>query len=120
MHELSIVLSIIDTAEEQARQHGAPYLEEINLEIGELASIEPDALEFAWEAAVPGTVLERARRNIRYVPARARCLECAHEFAMQQLFETCPQCGSFFNDLLEGRELKIKSLVLASAEDAIS
>jgi hydrogenase nickel incorporation protein HypA/HybF len=120
MHELSIVLSIIETAEEQARKHGAPYLEEINLEIGTLAGIEPDALEFAWEAAVTGTVLASARRNIRYVPGRARCMECEHEFSMQQFFDTCPQCGSFFNDLLQGRELKIKSLVLASGEGVIS
>jgi len=112
MHELSIVMSIVDTAEEQVAKHGATRVESIGLEIGALAGIEPDALEFAWEAAVPETVLAHAERHIHYVQARAKCAGCGHEFDIEQLFEPCPQCGAYFNDLLQGREMKIKTMTL--------
>jgi len=112
MHELSIVLSIVDAAREQAEAHQAERVERIALEIGTLAGIEPDALEFAWQAAVPDTVLQDTQREINYLQARARCVACGYEFDVQQLFEPCPKCGEFFNDLIQGKELKIKSLTL--------
>ncbi|MCO6479115.1 MAG: hydrogenase maturation nickel metallochaperone HypA [Phaeodactylibacter sp.] len=112
MHELSIVMSIVDSAREQVAKHQAARVESITLEIGALAGIEPDALEFAWEAAVPDTVLAGAERHILYVPAMAKCAGCGHEYEIQQLFEPCPQCGEYFSDLLQGRELKIKTMTL--------
>lgn len=112
MHELSIVLSIVDSAEAQVAMNAASRVESIELEIGTLAGIEPDALDFAWTAAVPDTVLATAERHIRYVQAKARCAGCGHEFDLGQLFEPCPQCGEYFSDLLQGRELKIKTMTL--------
>ncbi len=114
MHELSIVMSIVDSAREQVVKHGAARVERIGLEIGTLAGIETDALEFAWQAAVPGTVLADAERQIHYIQARARCAGCGHEFDIQQLFEPCPLCGEYFNDLLQGQELKIKTMTLVT------
>ena len=114
MHELSIVMSIVDSAREQVAKHSASRVESIGLEIGTLAGIEPDALEFAWEAAIPDTVLSGAERHIHYVQARAKCAGCGHEFDIQQIFEPCPLCGEYFNDLLQGKELKIKTMTLVS------
>lgn len=120
MHELSIVLSIVEAAEEQARKHGASSVESISLEIGTLAGIEPDALAFAWEAGLPGTILANAERRIHYIQARARCLDCNHEFEIEQLYQACPRCGNYFTELLQGQELKIRSLTLTTAEEVIS
>ncbi|MCB0586856.1 MAG: hydrogenase maturation nickel metallochaperone HypA [Phaeodactylibacter sp.] len=116
MHELSIVMSIVDSAREQVAKYNAARVERIGLEIGTLAGIEPDALEFAWEAAVPGTVLEGAERHIHYVQARAKCAGCGNEFDIQQLFEPCPLCGEYFSDLLQGQELRIKTMTLLQPE----
>ena len=112
MHELSIVMSIVDSARKQVAEHDATRVEYIGLEFGTLAGIEPEALEFAWEAAVPDTVLAGAERHIHYVQARAKCAGCGNEFDIQQLFEPCPLCGEYFSDLLQGQELKIKSMTL--------
>ncbi len=119
MHELSIVLSIVDAAREQALQHQASGIERIGLEIGTLAGIEPDALEFAWDAAVPNTLLEKAERHIDYIQARAKCMGCGHEFDVQQLFEPCPRCGEYFNELIQGKELRIRSLTLITGEATV-
>ena len=47
MHELSIVMGIVDLATKQALANGAILIEEIELEIGCLSGIEMDSFEFA-------------------------------------------------------------------------
>ncbi len=112
MHELSIVLSILDIAADQVKQHQAHRVESIELEIGQLAGIEWEALDFAWDAAIRNTVLENSSREVRKIEGRAKCLECSAEFGAPALFTPCPACGSVFSNLLQGKELRIKSMVV--------
>jgi Zn finger protein HypA/HybF involved in hydrogenase expression len=49
MHELSIVMSIVETAEEKVKEHHAQTVESIDLIIGDLAGVDSHALDFAWE-----------------------------------------------------------------------
>lgn len=113
MHELSIVMRIVDIAEEQVKKNHARQVDTIELEIGELAGVERDAFEFAWPSAVKGTVLNRARKEIRKIVGRASCHECDCEFVVHEAFESCPACGSYFCTILQGKELRVKSLVLS-------
>lgn len=113
MHELSIVMGIVEIAEEQVRRNQARRVDRIDLQIGTLAGIEMSALNFAWDSAVRRTVLEGAERHIDHVQARARCLECEREFDIEQVFDPCPHCGSVFSELLKGKELRVQSLVVS-------
>ncbi|MBZ5859340.1 hydrogenase maturation nickel metallochaperone HypA/HybF [Flavihumibacter profundi] len=113
MHELSIVMSIVEIASQQALQANASVVEEIELEIGTLSGIEINALEFAWAEAVRNTILENTLRVINRPEGRARCLDCNTDFAIQQYFDPCPACGSHFINITRGKELKVKSLVIA-------
>lgn len=113
MHELSIVLSIVDIAAAETSKAGAQKVDRIDLEIGKLAGIQIDALEFVWDAAVKNTVLQKAERHIHHITGKARCNDCGTEFPLQQLYDACPHCGQYFNDLLQGQELRIKSLVVS-------
>ena len=112
MHELSIISRIVEIAEEQVRRTGASKVTEIELEIGELAGVEWQALDFAWEIGVQKSVLEHATRQLNKVPGKALCLECKNAFAMHQLFDPCPNCHSFFNEILQGKELRVKTLTV--------
>lgn len=114
MHELSIVLSIVEIAEQETRKAGARQVERIELEIGALSGVELEALNFAWDLGVKGSVLEQAERCISQVPGRARCLECGQEFAISQLYEACPGCGSYFLQVLQGQEMRVKALEVLS------
>jgi hydrogenase nickel incorporation protein HypA/HybF len=113
MHELSIIASIVEIAEQHARQAGSVNVESIELEIGELAGVEWGALEFAWEAGTSNTVLENAKMQLTKVPGMARCLECYEEYPIEAFFDPCPSCGSFMNEILSGRELRVKALTIA-------
>jgi hydrogenase nickel incorporation protein HypA/HybF len=112
MHELSIVMSIVDVAEEQVKIHHAKEVERIDLEIGALAGIDDHALEFAWEAGVKDTILEKALRIIHKHDGRARCLECNKEFEINTLYDPCPLCGEHLLQILQGKEMRIQSMVL--------
>lgn len=112
MHEFSIARSIVDIAEEAVASKQAKAVEQIVLDIGQLSGIELDALLFVWDAATRSSVLEGAKRVINTVPGKARCLECKGIFQTAELMDTCPECGSYFFDVLQGKELQVKSLTL--------
>lgn len=113
MHELSIVKSIIDIAEQQARANDASTIDQIELEIGALSGIEMDALDFAWKEAVKHSMLADAERKINYIQGRARCMDCGTAFAIEQYYDACPVCGGHLLDILQGKELRVKSLLVS-------
>ncbi|MGH7972007.1 MAG: hydrogenase maturation nickel metallochaperone HypA, partial [Limisphaerales bacterium] len=73
MHELSIMDSALTMVLERAQQAGAKRVHLVRLRIGALSGVVPDALQFAFEALVPGTLAESARLDIEDVPARFWC-----------------------------------------------
>lgn len=110
MHELSIVMSIIDIAEENARRENASVIIEIELDIGQQSGVVIDSLNFAIESAKRGTMLEKATWVINEIPALIRCASCNHEYGSSDRFSPCPACQSFFSEVLQGQELRVKSL----------
>jgi hydrogenase nickel incorporation protein HypA/HybF len=112
MHEFSIALSIVDLAEEYARKDNAREVKEVEVEVGELSGIVIDALEFALESAVKNTMLENAGIRILLVPGKARCRKCRHEYPAGELYAPCPECGSSFPDVIQGKDLRLKSLTV--------
>jgi len=113
MHELSIVMSIIDIAEKQARKANAQVIEEIELEIGLLSGIEMNALDFAWSQAVKHTILANAKRTINTIKGLGYCMDCNAEFEVNNYYDACPVCKQHFINILKGKELRVKSLVVA-------
>lgn len=112
MHELSIVMSIVEIAQNQAQQAHASVIEEIELDIGTLAGIELDALEFAWPQGVKHTMLEHAVKKINRIEGKASCSDCNNKFTIENYYDACPECGGHLIHILQGRELKVRSLVI--------
>jgi hydrogenase nickel incorporation protein HypA/HybF len=112
MHELSIAYSIIDIAESEARKANAKSIKSIELEIGKLAGIEYESLEFALQAAIQSTMLEHATIEVDKPDGRAKCNACNQEFIITQLFEQCPVCQGYNLNIIRGKELRVKSLIV--------
>jgi hydrogenase nickel incorporation protein HypA/HybF len=112
MHELSIVMSIVELATKEAAKHHATVIEEIELDIGCLTGVEMDSFEFAWKQGVKRTILENASKKVNRIEGRARCSDCNTHFQMLQLFDSCPNCKSHLAEIISGKELKLKTLVL--------
>jgi hydrogenase nickel incorporation protein HypA/HybF len=113
MHELSIVMGIVEIAEEQMKKENAHRIEQIELDIGTMAGIEFEALDFAWDAGVRNTVLSGAERHINRIEAKARCLDCGCEYVVREPFQQCPACDGYMNEFMQGKELRVKSLVVS-------
>ena len=112
MHELSIALSIIDIAKAEAEKAKALVIKEIEMDIGSLAGIEFESLEFSFSAVTKHTELEKTVFIINKVKAQSECLDCHVLFDVQHLFDSCPICKGLNTMLLKGKELKVKSLLI--------
>ena len=112
MHEFSIALSIIEIAEDEAKKVNSKEISELVLDVGTMAGIEYHALNFAMESAVKNTLLEKAKIVVNKIEAKAQCNSCNAEFKIESSFDPCPECGGFYHQVLCGKELKIKSLVV--------
>ena len=112
MHELSIVMSIIDIAESHARKAGSHAIEEVELDIGELSGVEMSSFDFAWQQATRHSLLEGARRQVNRIPGKARCMDCSADFNLAQLYEPCPVCGGHLLNIVSGKELRVRSLIV--------
>lgn len=107
MHEASIMQTALEDAERHARAGGCSVIHVLELRLGALSGVVPEALEFAFAALKPGTMAAEGRLEIVRVPARTRCRQCGHEFTLEELVFACPQCDGWESDLLQGRELEL-------------
>ncbi len=111
MHELSIAQSILEIV----RQHlpEGERVREVQLQVGQLAGVVPESLEFCFEVVAAGTAIEGARLVIQRDPVRASCRECSQEFAVEQSAFVCPACGSGNLQVTSGTELRVIQIELA-------
>ena len=110
MHELSIAMGIVDIAEKETAKAKANKVDIIELEIGTLAGIEFDALEFVWPSAVKNTVLEKATKKIKVIHGEAKCSDCDTIFKLDNIYDACPNCKGYLKGIIKGKELLVKSL----------
>lgn len=112
MHEMSIAQSIIDIAKDYAVKENARQVSELDLSIGTLSGIEFESLEFALDVCKKGTIIQNANIIISKIIAKAKCIDCNSEFEVVNLFDACPNCKSYSTQLICGKEMQVKSLVI--------
>ena len=112
MHEFSIAMNIIDIATEYAAREKAKVVHEVEIDVGVFSGVVIDALEFALESAVKGTLLENASWKINVIRGIARCHACHHEYETDELIKPCPRCNTTAPGIIRGRELRVKSLMV--------
>jgi|SRR5215470_2553023 len=115
MHELSIAMSIIEGATEEALRHGGVKVSAVHLKLGPLSGVVKDALLFSYELACEGTALEGSRLVIEEVPATVFCPSCAVESALTSIQRVCcPICGATAAQVAGGREIELVALEIAT------
>jgi hydrogenase nickel incorporation protein HypA/HybF len=110
MHELSIAMSIVDLAEEEAEQRGA-RINAVHLKLGALSGVVKEALLSSYEMACFDTVLQGSRLVIEDVPVVVFCSNCKIERAPKSLqYFCCSVCGTPTSEIIHGKELKVVAL----------
>ena len=112
MHVLSIALSILDLVALEGMKQEAHEVKEIELEVGHWAGVDISALSFSMRAAQRYSPFEKARVTIVEVPPVSHCKVCGCQFAPTHQFCGCPHCHSADTELLQGRELRLKSILV--------
>ncbi|NLB55114.1 MAG: hydrogenase maturation nickel metallochaperone HypA, partial [Lentisphaerae bacterium] len=70
----------MDIALRTASEQGASRVKSIRLKIGEWTSIDPDCIQFYFDAISVGTSAEKAGITVDRVPLTAKCTECGSPF----------------------------------------
>lgn len=111
VHELSIALSLVELASEEAGRLGDVRVEALHVRIGPLAGVVEEALRFSFDLAAEGSPVEGARLEIERVPLTIRCSRCdaERELASAQHLR-CPVCAEPAHEIVRGRELELRAL----------
>jgi hydrogenase nickel incorporation protein HypA/HybF len=107
MHELSLTQGIIDLCLQHA---GGRRVKLLEVEIGELSSVVPEAIEFCFEACSRDTLLEGAELAIIRIPGRGECQDCSAETPLTELFGACLHCGSNRVVIINGEEMRVREI----------
>lgn len=115
MHELSIALSIVDGALQEAERLGAARVEAVYLRVGRLSGVDKDALLFSYGVASQDTALERSRLVIEDVEVAVYCPACGAERPTRSFpVLTCGECGSLAQRVVHGEELEITGMEVST------
>src|SRR5210317_823374 len=112
MHEMSLALSIVDLAVETAGKQGGERVSEVEIEVGNMAGVMADALQFCLEAAARTTIVEGAAFSLVETSAIGECPSCNSTFEVSSFYTACPDCGHENVAVSGGQDLKITSLVI--------
>jgi len=110
MHELSIAMSIVDAALEEASRRGV-QVTGVHLRLGALSGVVKDALLFSYEVACQDTPLEGTTLIVEDVPVVVFCPQCNDQRTLESVQSfTCPECGTPTIDVRKGKELEVFAL----------
>lgn len=92
MHEYSLVQALLQQVDHQARAHRATAVHRLHVSVGELAGVEVQLLETAYDTFRERTVCAGAALEVHPVAARWACPGCGRELRTGQALR-CSQCG---------------------------
>ena len=114
MHELGIVMQMIDQVEQVAEENGVAEVLKVNLEIGEVSGIVPELFTdcFAW-AKKKTKHLQNAELDMIILEGVSYCRDCKATYQTTKYAKQCPHCGSYNTYLVTGNEISIRDIQVA-------
>jgi hydrogenase nickel incorporation protein HypA/HybF len=124
MHELSMAQGIINAVLDTATANNATEVTEVSVEVGRLAMINPEQLQFILGVLVENTIMEDAEINFEEIPAEIQCFDC--NFEGEAILDDkdhyapmvkCPKCDSLNVETLNGKDIVVKNIVIEKPDD---
>jgi hydrogenase nickel incorporation protein HypA/HybF len=110
MHELSIAMSIVEMAQEEAERRKVE-VDAVYLDLGMLSGVVKEALLFSYEMACDGTALQGSRLVVKEIPIEVYCPACDKKQTLSSMqWFCCPDCGTPTSEVIHGKELTITAL----------
>lgn len=111
MHELGIVMNVVEQVEKIAADNGAQKVIGVTMEIGEVSTIVPELFLDAFNWAKKKTEhLQDAELEMIIIEGRTYCRNCGETYRTTEYGKKCPHCGSPETYLLTGDRVIIKDI----------
>ncbi len=110
MHEMALAEEVFQIVQDAARREGFTRVRALWLEIGQLSSVEPEALRFCFEAVARDSIAAGARLEIVAAAGAAWCDECSEPVALAALGDACPRCGGYRLRVTGGTLMRVQQL----------
>ena len=125
MHELSMAQGIINAVLDTATENNATEVTEVTVEVGRLAMINPEQLQFILGVLVENTIMDDAEIKFEEIPAEIQCYDC--DFKGEAILDDkdhyaplvkCPKCDSLNVETLNGKDIVVKNIVIEKPDDS--
>lgn len=103
----------LSVALDYAQVQGAHQIHRLQLQVGELSGVDPEALAFAFDVVSNGTLAENAELELIPVPAVCYCSSCQQMFQPLGWVYECPCCYRLSTDIRQGKTLELTSLEIS-------
>lgn len=110
MHELRIAEDLLAIVLEAAGNAKLKKVSKVNIIFGQMIQIVPDIFEFAFRECVRETIAESAEISVEIKTVKMKCRGCGNDFSVKENRFVCDNCGSADLEIINGKELFIKSI----------
>ena len=91
MHEYSLVEALISRVEAEAEKRQALKVHALSVRVGELAGVDPELFQTAYDTFRAGTLCEGATLKLTQIPASWACPRCRRPIPRGAVLR-CPDC----------------------------
>jgi hydrogenase nickel incorporation protein HypA/HybF len=113
VHEFSIAQSL--ATQVQAHAPAGARIREVEIVVGALRGLDPEAMKMSWEAVTFGTPMEGVVLKIDSRPWTIQCSSCGREWTSDVPFVTCV-CGNDMPTPHGGDELDLVAMTVDEVE----
>lgn len=111
MHELGIVMQVIDQVEKVAAESDVTKVLKLNMEVGEVSSVVPELFTDCFDWAKKKTkYMQETQLEMVILEGISYCQDCKQTYKTTAYAKQCPHCGSFRTYLVTGNEVNIKDI----------
>jgi hydrogenase nickel incorporation protein HypA/HybF len=114
VHEFSIASALIDVVAQHVPPRGK--LRSVQVEAGPLQGIDPQAMQWAWQALTDGGPYAGSILEVRQLPWTIRCGACGREWSADEISLVCA-CGSDQVCPTGGKDLLLRTLVVDQEDE---
>ena len=109
MHEYSIVQSLLDQCEQNAKDNNAKKITKVEVKIGKLSGVEPHLLQTAFDTFKEKTICDEAKFVMHLQDLVVRCTKCHEESIFEKNVFFCPKCNGDV-EVIDGEDMYLMRL----------
>lgn len=126
MHEVSVVVSLVDAVVKELERYDVLKVNSVTVIIGDLTNLGEEQMSFAYEIVTKGTILEGSEFIVEHEPIELECWDCGYKGPAQILSDpdfdehvipvlSCPECGGKV-EVVKGMSCMVKCMDIEEAD----